>query len=246
LRGRPDRAEQYRGVLLELVARRPDELRWPRLLETVSSRLRDKDGLARLWTKDLVARDAGSSAQRALLALSRLERQAGNLQGGLAVLAADDGRGLAAAASMQIAAAAQLGNQRLRAEGLLKLGATLSPSLRAWLASVASAELLLLGERPAALRAADVGTHADPSSARPVVAYAEAATGCVDRVAAVAYERAMALTFPSSSQCRGLVAALDALGEVYAAQARPAPGGHCRGDRALAHVGQGRRRCAAR
>jgi len=218
LRGRPDRAEQYRGVLLELVARRPDELRWPRLLETVSSRLRDKDGLARLWTKELVARDAGSSALRALLALSRLERQAGNLQGSLAVLAADDGRGLAAAASMQIALAAQLGNQRLRAEGLLKLGATLSPSLRAWLASVASAELLLLGERPAALRAADVGTHADPSSARPVVAYAEAAAGCVDRVAAVAYERAMALTFPSSSQCRGLVAALDALGEVYAAQ----------------------------
>ena len=83
---------------------------------------------------------------------------------------------------------------------------------------MASADLRLLGELPAALRAAEVGTHADPSATRPVVAYAQAAAGRRDPVAAVAYERAMALTFPSSAQCRGLVAALEALGDVYAAQ----------------------------
>ncbi|MEY2934038.1 MAG: hypothetical protein RL033_4787, partial [Pseudomonadota bacterium] len=218
LRGRPDRSEQYRDVLLELVMRRPEEQRWRRLLETLASRLGDKDGLARLWTRDLVAANEPGAALRGLLGLARLERRGGNLQGSLAVLAADDGRGLAPAAGMQVSLAAQLGNRRLRAEGLIKLGVSLPPSLRAWLASVASADLRLLGELPAALRAAEVGTHADPSATRPVVAYAQAAAGRRDPVAAVAYERAMALTFPSSAQCRGLVAALDALGDVYAAQ----------------------------
>jgi hypothetical protein len=218
LRGRPERAELYRTVLLELVTRRPDEQRWRRLLETLSARLNDKEGLARLWTRDLTGGGEPGSALRALLGLARLERHAGNLQGSLAVLAADDGRGLAPAAAMQVSLAAQLGNRGLRAEGLIKLGVSLPPSLRAWLAAVASADLRVLGELPAALRAAEVGTHADPSATRPVVAYAQAAAGKRDPVAAVAYERAMALTFPSSAQCRGLVAALDALGDVYAAQ----------------------------
>ena len=218
LRGRPDRADQYGKVLWELVARRPDELRWRRLVETLLGRTGDAEGLSRLWTRDLVSAADPNLAQRALMGLARLERQEGNLQGSLAVLAADDGRGLAPAAGMQLSLAAQLGNRRLRAEGLLKVAAALGPTLRAWLASVASADLVALGEHPAALRAAEVGTHADPSSRRPVVAYANAAHGRRDRVAAVAYERAMALTFPSSTHCQGLVAALDALGEVYAAQ----------------------------
>lgn len=218
LRGRPDRAEQYSAVLFELSARRPDELRWRRLLETLLWRLRDTDGLSRLWTQDLVSGTDPNLALRALVGLARLEREAGNLQGSLAVLATDDGRGLAPAAAMQLALAAQLGQRRLRAEGLLKVAAGLGSTLKALLACVASAELLELGELPAALRAAEVGTHADPAATRPVVAYADAAEGRRDRVAAVAYERAMALTFPSSAHCRGLVAALDAMGEVYAAQ----------------------------
>ncbi len=218
LRGRPDRADQYGTVLWELVARRPDELRWRRLVETLLGRQSDAEGLSRLWTRDLVSATDPNLAQRALMGLARLERQEGNLQGSLAVLAADDGRGLAPAAGMQLSLAAQLGNRRLRAEGLLKVAAALGPTLKAWLASVASADLVALGELPAALRAAEVGTHADPSSRRPVVAYANAAQGRRDRVAAVAYERAMALTFPSSTHCQGLVSALDALGETYAAQ----------------------------
>lgn len=218
LRGRPDRTDEYRTVLLELVTRRPEEQRWRRLLETLAVRLGDRAGLSRLWTQDLVGGNEPGSSLRALLGLARLERQAGNLQGSLAVLAADDGRGLAPAAGMQVTLAAQLGNRRLRAEGLIKLGVSLPPSLRAWLASVASADLRLLDELPAALRAAEVATHVDPSATRPVVAYAQAAAGRRDPVAAVAYERAMALTFPSSAQCRGLVAALDALGDVHAAQ----------------------------
>ncbi len=218
LRGFPDRAEQYRVVLLELESRRPDELRFRRLVETLMSRLGDSDGLSRLWTRDLVSATDPGLSLRALTGLSRLERLAGNLQGSLAVLAADDGRGLGSAAGMQLALAAQLGNRRLRAEGLLKVSAGLSPTLRAWLASIASSELVLLGELPAALRAAEIGTHSDPSATRPIVAYATAAEGKNDRVAAVAYERAMALTFPSSEFCRRLVAVLEGLGEHYAAQ----------------------------
>jgi tetratricopeptide (TPR) repeat protein len=216
--GRPARVEQYQAVLTELGARRPDELRWRRLLEAVLGRVGDTDGLARLWTADLVTASDPNLALRSLMGLARLERHAGNLQGALAVLAADDGHGLAPAAGMQLSLAAQLGNRRLRAEGLLKLAVGLAPGLRADLASVASAELVLLGERTAALRAAEVGTHADPSARRPMVAYANAAAGRRDRVAVVAYERAMALTFPSSVHCRGLVAALDALGDAHASQ----------------------------
>jgi tetratricopeptide (TPR) repeat protein len=218
LRGRPGRVEQYQAVLWELEARRPDELRWRRLLESVLARIGDSDGLARLWTRDLVTANDPNLALRSLMGLARLERHAGNLQGALAVLAADDVHGLAPAAGMQLSLAAQLGNRRLRAEGLLKVAGGLAPGLRADLASVAAAELVLLGELPAALRAAEVGTHADPGARRPMVAYANAAAGRRDRVAVVAYERAMALTFPSSAHCRGLVAALDALGDRHALQ----------------------------
>ncbi|HVZ36220.1 MAG TPA: hypothetical protein VG963_27520, partial [Polyangiaceae bacterium] len=148
----------------------------------------------------------------------RLERQTGNLQGALAVLAADDGRGLAPAASMQLCLAAQLGQRRLRAEGLLKLAVSLPLALRSWLASVAALELRALGEHAAALRAAEVATHADPSASRPLIAFAFAAQGRHDRVAAVAYERAMGLAFPDSTLCRTLVEALDELGDLYATQ----------------------------
>jgi tetratricopeptide (TPR) repeat protein len=218
LRGFPSRSEPYLAVLWELVERLPDELRLRRLLEMLLARTRDSEGLARLWTRDLVSMREPLLVQRALVGLSRLERQGGNLQGSLAVLAADDGRGSLPAASMQLALAAQLGSRRPRADALLKLGVGLAPGLRAWLASVASAELLGLGEAAAALAAAEVGTHADPSATRPVVAFANAARGRHDRVAAVAYERAMALTFPSSAHCRALVDVLDVLGESYAAQ----------------------------
>src|SRR5262249_5790466 len=119
LRGRPDRAAQYRTVLLELVSRRPEEQRWRRLLETLSARLGDQEGLARLRRGYSTGGGGAGAALRALLGLARLERQAGNLQGSLAVLAADDGRGLAPAAAMQVSLAAQLGNRRLRAEGLI-------------------------------------------------------------------------------------------------------------------------------
>jgi tetratricopeptide (TPR) repeat protein len=218
LRGFPSRGPEYVAVLMELAERRPDELRFRRLLETVLGRNMDAGNLSRLWTHDLVSVQGPNLALRSLMGLSRLERYTGNLQGSLAVLAADDGRGMLPAASMQLALAAQLGNRRLRADGLLKVGAALEPSLRAWFASVASTELLSLGEQPAALAAAEIGTHADPGAALPVVAYANAADGRRDRVAAVAYERAMALTFPSSLHCRALAAVLEALGEGYAAQ----------------------------
>jgi cellulose synthase operon protein C len=218
LRGFPSRSGPYLAVLWELSEKRPEELRLRRLLETVLGRVQDAEGLSRLWTRDLVTTREPLLAQRALSGLARLERQSGNLPGSLSVLAADDGRGLSAAASMQLALAAMLGNSRLRADGLLKLGAGLAPGLRAWLASVASAELLALGEGAAALAAAEVGTHADPGATRPVVAFANAADGRRDRVAAVAYERAMALTFPSSGFCRALIEVLDELGESYAAQ----------------------------
>jgi Tfp pilus assembly protein PilF len=217
LRGFPGRTQLYITVLWELSELRPEELRFRRLLETLLGREDDVAGLSRLWTRDVTARDP-NVALRGLMGLSRLERRAGNLQGSLAVLAADDGLGLLPAASMQLSLAAQLGSQRLRAEGLLKVAAGLEPGLRAWLASVASAELLALGELPAARAAAEVGTHADPSATRPIVAFANAAEGRGDRVAAVAYERAMALTFPSSVYCKALVSVLESLGEAYAAQ----------------------------
>ncbi|HWO10351.1 MAG TPA: hypothetical protein VNN80_12750, partial [Polyangiaceae bacterium] len=218
LRGFPGRSARYQAVLWELTERSPGELRFRRALECVLVRHDDAAGLSRLWTRDLVHTRDPHLALRALLGLSRLERRTGNLQGSLAVLAADDGRGLAAAASVQLCLAAQLGNRRSRAEAMLKLGAQMALSLRAGLASVAAAELLDLGERGAALAAAEVGTHADPAALRPLVAYADAADGRRDRVAAVAYERAMALTFPSSEHCKALVQVLETLGEPYAAQ----------------------------
>jgi hypothetical protein len=217
LRGFPGRTQQYIAVLWELGELRPQELRFRRLLETLLVREDSVEGLSRLWTRDVTARDP-NLALRGLMGLSRLERRTGNLQGSLAVLAADDGLGLLPAASMQWSLAAQLGSQRLRAEGLLKVANGLEPSLRAWLASVASAELFALGELVAARAAAEIGTHADPSAPRPIVAYANAAEGRSDRVAAVAYERAMALTFPSSAYCKALVGVLEGLGETYAAQ----------------------------
>lgn len=218
LRGFPSRASQYVTVLSELCERRPEELRFRRLLESLLARCDDGAELGRLWTRDLMTMSDANLEQRALMGLARLERQAGNLMGSLSVLAADDGRGLLPAASMQLGLAAQLGHRRARAEGMLELAGSLDPSLRAWFASVASAELLALGERPRALEAAEVATHADPNATHPVVAYANAAEGRRDRVAAVAYERAMALSFPSSAHCRELVQVLEALGETYAAQ----------------------------
>ena len=167
---------------------------------------------------DLAAAPDPNRSMRALLGLSRLERQGGNLQGALAVLAAAGDGVFAAVASMQVTLAAQLGNRRLRAEGLLHLLGGVSAQARALLASVAAGELTAVGERDAALGAAEVATHADPSLARPVVAYADAVLGRGDRVAAVAYERAMALSLPSSAHCQALVGVLDALGETHASE----------------------------
>lgn len=218
LQSRPDRPEPYRAVLWELTSRRPDELRWHRLLERLLTRMRDSNGLSRLWTRDLASAADDGRVPRALSGLSRLERSKGDLQGALSVLAADDVRGRAPAAAVQLCLAAQLDNGRLRAEGLLKYAHTLAATPRAWLASVASGSFAELGELASALSAAEVGTRADPTLIRPVVAYANAATGRRDRVAAVALERAIAATFPSSQHCRGLVSVLEELGEPYAAQ----------------------------
>src|SRR5690606_19155151 len=55
LRGFPSRAEKYTQVLVELCERRPDELRFRRLLEALLARQGDGAGLARLWTHDLLS-----------------------------------------------------------------------------------------------------------------------------------------------------------------------------------------------
>jgi tetratricopeptide (TPR) repeat protein len=218
LRGRPERAERYRAVLWELVEHRPDEVRARRSLERLLAREGDSAGLVTLWTRDLASHADPTIVVRALLGLSRIERSSRDLSGALAVLAAADHPGLVAAAAMQAALAAQLGNGRLRAEGLLRLLGGVPATLRALVASVASAELFGLGEKSAALAAAELATHADPSLARAVVAYAESAAERKDRVVAVAYERAMALTVPSSAHCKALVQVLDQLGDAHASE----------------------------
>ncbi|MET0410999.1 MAG: hypothetical protein ABW217_06870, partial [Polyangiaceae bacterium] len=218
LRGRPQRNERYRAVLWELVELRPDEVRARRSLERLLAREGDNAGLVTLWTRDLASHADPTIVVRALLGLSRIERSSRDLSGALAVLAAADHPGLVAAAAMQVALAAQLGNGRLRAEGLLRLLGGVPATLRALLASVASTELLGLGEKNAAVAAAEVATHSDPSLARAVVAYAEAGRERRDRVVAVAYERAMALTVPSSAHCQALVQVLDHLGDAHASE----------------------------
>ncbi len=218
VRYRPGELSRYQQLAGELLAERPGEARNRALLERALWRAGDRAAIARWWTKDLVASAEPNVALTALLGLSRLEREAGNLQGALAVLAADDNRGLLPAAGLQLSLAAQLGHRRLRADALLKYGKACSPAVRAWLSSIASGELLALGESVAAMRAAEIGTRADPSLAAPLVAYADAAIDKRDRVVAVACQRAMELTFPSAEHCRRLVTALHQLGDHQAAQ----------------------------
>lgn len=218
LGGRPERAERYRAVLFELLELRPDELRARRALERLLRREGDLPGLVTLWTRDLATAQEPNLLLRALLGLSRLERATGDLSGALAVLAAAEQPALTAAAAMQASIAAQLGDRRLRAEGLLRVLAGAPARLRALIASVASGELGRIGESAAAASAAELATQADPSLARAVVAYADAARGRRDRATAVAYERAMALSIPSSSYCRELVDVLEALGDAPASE----------------------------
>jgi hypothetical protein len=116
--------------------------------------------------------------------------------------------------------AASLGSDRgAQGTALERVAEVSPPSLVSMLLAVAADRHLAAGDRPAARRAGEGATKADPASGRGAAALADAVVGERDRDAATALERAIALAGPRASWCLALAEALDALGETAQAVA---------------------------
>jgi hypothetical protein len=126
---------------------------------------------------------------------------------------AAEGDPSAAMVSREWVAASLGGDVRAQAVSLERLAEVSSPALVSILFAVAADRHLACGDRPAARRAAERATQADPTSARSIAVLAEAVLEERDRAAAAAVERAIALVGPRATWCRALAEALDALGE---------------------------------
>jgi hypothetical protein len=110
-------------------------------------------------------------------------------------------------------AASLSGEKRSQAVALERLAGRSAGPLAPLLLAVAADRYVAAGDRTAARRAAEQATQADPANVRNVAALAEAVLIDVDRAAAAALERAVALVGPRPSWCHALAGALESLGE---------------------------------
>ncbi|MFO0571124.1 MAG: hypothetical protein U0263_36160 [Polyangiaceae bacterium] len=147
LRGRLDRVDEHVAVLEEWVALEPHDRAAQRSLERVLAREERWDELERALLRAL-AREDPAEQERLRLGVSELRRRGGDYTGALEVLLPllEASASHAAAWSFALILAARRGDEQVRAQALLRLSASLSPSVRAALMSVAARSMLSAGE----------------------------------------------------------------------------------------------------
>ncbi len=215
LAGRPESSDAYIGVLLQLAGMFPEERAWRRALERVLYRLGRREELEALLSSELGNPLSRPEEERIRMALATLCRRRGDLDAALSALRPllSGGAAHPHAWSTALLLAAQLGDQRTRAEALLRIASPLPPTLRAVLCSVAAESLLSAGALDSAQAAAEQASHADPSLARPAAALAAVALARGGQTGTQSIERAMGVVVPRAELCRALADAYEASDE---------------------------------
>ncbi|MCS6899586.1 MAG: hypothetical protein RMJ98_07690 [Myxococcales bacterium] len=117
------------------------------------------------------------------------------------------------ALAMTAALGALLGASTAKIEATAALTVGLPGEIRSTVLSWAARAIAAQGDLDRARKLAEQASHADPDSPRAAVALAERYLGVRDRVAALALERAVALTIPTGELCRELLRIHEALNQ---------------------------------
>src|SRR5690606_4735653 len=96
--------------------------------------------------------------------------------------------------------ATRAGDERARAQALVRMAAPLSPPLRATLMSVAVEALLAAGDREQAVQLSEQACRVDPSRTRPVAARA-LSMASAEAPDQAALERAVGVIVPRTNMC---------------------------------------------
>jgi hypothetical protein len=215
LRGRPSVAEEHKRVLEQILELASDDRMALRTLERLLARHGRHMELEDV-VRRLLPRTQGAERDRLRLLLSSLRRRAGDLEDALTTLVPllEDPGAHPAAWALIVVLSARLGEETLRARALLRMSATLGPTLRSMLTAVAAESLLSAGDVEQARAAAEQASNNDPSQARPVgVLAAVSLQRSPDRSVAEALERAMGFIVPRAALCEALAVAHESLGE---------------------------------
>ncbi len=196
--------KQWRGALADALERDTHNFglgRW--LLRQELTPPDEVEARAELAT---AARQRGDFAEACQVTAPLAERHAGE---------GNDGSG-ARAASLAWINAAIAGDARVRARAIEGLASFSAPAVRCVLLSCASDALLALATPEAtaeARRLAEAACAADATSARALVALANASLGERDRAAASLIERTATAVYTTRAYCEAIADALSALGE---------------------------------
>jgi hypothetical protein len=221
LAGRPERADAFLDVLLELVELAPEERSHAAAAERVLTRLGRHAELEALLTKLEARAQSGVERGRVRYSLAVLRRRRGDVEGALhellPLLREPGAHG--PAYHLALLLAAQRGDRQARALALARVAAQLPPSLRAVLLAVAAEEQLAAGDVEGARTASEQACNADPSLARPAAARAKVGVAVGGRGGAEAIERALSIVVPRPALSSALADILDRLGEPLLAAA---------------------------
>ncbi|HEY3818604.1 MAG TPA: hypothetical protein VGL81_15625 [Polyangiaceae bacterium] len=168
---------------------------------------------ARATAAYVAALAADPSCEDAAAALPALH---GDVPGAAAVPYAHDDDGTDSRASTATAwvRAAVSGDVHAQVSALERVASTATGAVRAVLLSTAAERARASGDARAARRLAELGLHAELTSPRAIATLADVMLeGTLDRSAAAALERAIAIVGPRAGWCAALADVLDALGE---------------------------------
>jgi hypothetical protein len=221
LAGRPERADAYLEVLLELVDVAPEERQHATLAERVLTRLGRHAELEALFTKLEARAPSGVERGRVRLALAVLRRRRGDAEGALHELLPllKEAGAHSPAYHLALLLAAQRGDRQARSLALARVAGQLPPSLRAVLLALSAEEQLAASDIDGARAASEQACNADPSLARPAAARAKVGVAVGGRWGAEAIERALGIVVPRPALSSALADILDRLGEPLLAAA---------------------------
>ena len=221
LAGRPDAAEAYLGVLRELGRLLPEDRSHQLAAERLLTREQRHEELEAWLSQSAVRSGSALDRSRARMTLASTRRRRGDLEGALRELVPllDEPGTHGSAWSMALLIAAQRNEPVIRARALLRLAASLVPSVRATLTAVAAEALLDAGDTEGARAAAEQACNADPSLTRPLALRAAVGFVTRDRWGAEAMERAMGAIVPRAASCAALAQIYDSIDEPLLATA---------------------------
>lgn len=209
LLGRPEAVSETLPILAQLVELSPGQARWRQQYRLLLERAGEWSKLDDLL--DELAHDAHSPEKEALiLERVRVARVRGDFDRALALLKPwlTDTNTHTEVSALALVLATRQGDNRARAQALVRTAAPLRPSLRATLMSLAVEALLAAGDHEEALELAEAACHVDPSRTRPVAARAFAVANA-PHVDHAALERAVGVVVPRTNICSAIAQAYE-------------------------------------